>query len=90
MAALAALWGFLRTPFGAGVAAVLAMLLAAGMIDARARRAERARIEAALESKQRKSLDEARSGIDDVRRCAGAGGVWDGRRAECRLRPDGP
>ncbi len=92
MTALAALWGMARTPFGAAILFALALVAGLYVIDRRARSDEAARIEAKLDAKARKSIDEAHSGIDDVRHCAADGGVWDGARGTCdrRLRRDGP
>mgnify|MGYP000890590958 CR=1 FL=1 len=86
MGAVAALWSFVRTPLGGAIALAFGFVAVLWWIDHRARIDEAAQIEAKIANGERKSLDEARSGLDDVRRCADAGGVWDGTRGACGRR----
>lgn len=91
-AALAALWALLRTPYGAIIAATLAGLAALAWWTADQRAAAVTAERAKAELRQKRTLDEARSGIDDVRACERAGGVWSLRHGRCdrSVRRDGP
>lgn len=91
-AALAALWALARTPYGLIIAATLAGLAALAWWTADQRAAAVMAERARIETRQRKTLDEARSGIDDVRACDRAGGLWSIRHGLCDrgVRRDGP
>lgn len=91
-AALAALWALLRTPTGAIIAATLAVLAALAWWTADQRAAAVMAERARIETRQRKTLDEARGGVDDVRACERAGGVWSLRHGRCdrSVRRNGP